>query len=52
MTILRCIKCKKYTLTTCCGELESSRPAKYSPEDKYAKYRRKVKYEDVETKDL
>ena len=45
--IFKCSGCGKYTLSECCAELENSRPAKYSPEDKYAKYRRQVKYEDV-----
>jgi rRNA maturation protein Nop10 len=29
----------------CCKPTELVVPPKYSPEDKYAKYRRKVKYE-------
>ncbi|MAG78116.1 ribosome biogenesis protein [archaeon] len=40
--ILYCVKCKKYTLKLeCCGKKTiTTRPAKFSPEDKYGKYRR------------
>ena len=45
--ILICPKCKDYTLKkTClnCNEKTiNSKPAKYSPEDKFGKYRRKAK---------
>ncbi len=44
----KCSQCGKYTLeqTTCpyCGgKLVSAHPPKFSPEDKYGKYRRKMK---------
>jgi len=45
--ILKCSKCGSYSLDEkCdCGEKRTSpKPAKYSPEDKYGEYRRKVKY--------
>ncbi len=46
--ILRCQKCSKYVLSNPCecgGEAIENKPPKYSPEDKYADYRRKVKEE-------
>lgn len=49
MNILKCPNCKKYTLKeTCCEKTERVKPAKYSPEDKYAYYRRKAKEQNVE----
>ena len=44
--ILRCQKCDKYILSEKCecgGKAIENKPPKYSPEDKYADYRRKVK---------
>tara|TARA_Y100000034_G_C6531685_1_gene229108 strand:- start:195 stop:353 length:159 start_codon:yes stop_codon:yes gene_type:complete len=42
--IRKCRSCKKYTLKEiCCGKTLTPKPAKYSPEDKYSKYRRKYK---------
>ena len=46
LEILRCPKCSSYALTAQCacgGERLSPKPPKYSPEDKYAAYRRKYK---------
>jgi len=44
--ILKCPKCGKYTLKEfCCEKAITPAPAKYSPEDKYADYRRKAKKE-------
>lgn len=46
LKILKCGKCGKYSLKkncSCGGEALSPAPAKYSPEDKYAEYRRKAK---------
>lgn len=47
--ILRCPKCGKYTMQKmcekCCTEAISTKPAKYSVEDKYGEYRRKFKKE-------
>lgn len=41
--ILKC-ECGKYTLKEIChGKTQRVIPAKYSPEDKYAEYRRKQK---------
>lgn len=46
----RCEGCKKYTLRTdhcqyCGGKVRIPHPAKYSPNDKYAKYRIALKKE-------
>jgi H/ACA ribonucleoprotein complex subunit 3 len=45
--IMKCAKCGKYTLKNeCCGERTIiPKPAKYSPYDKYARYRRQYKNE-------
>ena len=42
-----CEKCRGYTLKAehCGTKTLSTRPPKYSPEDKYAEYRRKAKEE-------
>ena len=43
-----CPSCKEYAMrdTCACGaETRSAHPPKYSPQDKYAKYRRKMSYE-------
>jgi len=44
--ILKCVKCNSYGMTEecpCGGKRISPGPAKYSPEDKYAHYRREAK---------
>jgi len=44
--ILKCKSCNKYTLhekCSCGGTAVIVRPPKYSPDDPYAKYRRKAK---------
>lgn len=42
-----CTKCQEYTLQDVCPRCGASakpnRPAKFSPEDKYGEYRRKLK---------
>jgi H/ACA ribonucleoprotein complex subunit 3 len=46
--ILKCQSCGKYTLSetcTCGGKAIEHKPPKYSPEDKYADYRRQAKEE-------
>jgi len=47
MSIFYCNKCKDYTLETICkkcGEKTiSKKPARFSPQDHYGKYRRKLK---------
>ena len=53
--LLKCSKCNKYTLDETCscgGKAVSPKPPKFSPEDKYAKYRREVKKKDLEEKGL
>ena len=43
--LLRCVVCKEYTMKEehCGSKALQLRPPKWSPEDKYAKYRRMVK---------
>jgi H/ACA ribonucleoprotein complex subunit 3 len=46
----KCVKCEKYTLDQkkcphCGGNVCVPHPAKFSPEDKYAKYRSALKVE-------
>ena len=48
--MMKCKKCGEYTLKQfacpkCGGELYTPKPPKYSPEDRYAKYRRAMKEE-------
>ncbi|MBR9703295.1 RNA-protein complex protein Nop10 [Candidatus Woesearchaeota archaeon] len=47
----RCESCKRYTLKSICPDCGERaiepHPPKYSPEDKYASYRRKYKEEHV-----
>ena len=46
VAILRCTTCHSYGLShqcDCGGKRMLYKPAKYSPEDKYAKYRRMAK---------
>ena len=46
--LLRCVACGNYTLKEQCdcgGAAQTPKPAKYSPEDKYASYRRKARQE-------
>ena len=49
MHILKCQSCGNYTLKERCecgGKAINPKPPKFSPEDKYGKYRRKVKEKD------
>lgn len=46
----KCANCGRYTLRRdkcpyCGGELKAAHPAKFSPEDPYGEYRRKMKLE-------
>ncbi len=44
--ILKCERCGKYSMErycSCGGECFSTRPPKYSPDDKYGKYRLEYK---------
>lgn len=46
--LLKCAACGSYTLKEKCdcgGSATTPKPAKFSPDDKYAKYRRSVKKE-------
>jgi H/ACA ribonucleoprotein complex subunit 3 len=47
----KCERCKMYTLNQekcphCGGNVHIPHPAKFSPEDRYAKYRRAIKMVD------
>ena len=51
----KCVKCGKYTLSHaicphCGGEVRIPHPVKFSPEDKYAKYRRTIRGYDQNEK--
>jgi len=49
--ILKCAECGTYTMKESCGcggKAAAIRPPKYSPEDKYGSYRRKVKKDQLE----
>jgi len=53
--ILKCVRCGSYTMNGICkcGEKTiSHKPPKYSPEDKYAYYRRKAKEKEFSDKGL
>lgn len=55
MHILRCEKCGTYSMDEVCGcggKAVSVKPPKYSPDDKYAELRRKVKRPLLEEKGL
>ena len=49
--ILRCIKCNKYTLKKVCdickSECITTKPAKFSLEDKFGEYRRAYKQKAI-----
>ena len=49
--ILKCVECGTYTMKEeckCGGKAIMVKPPKYSPEDKYASYRREAKKEMLE----
>ena len=53
--ILKCAKCGKFTmneLCSCGAAAATVRPPKYSPQDKYADYRRKAKEAESRGKGL
>jgi H/ACA ribonucleoprotein complex subunit 3 len=54
--IFYCKDCKKYTMEKNCPlckkETFENKPPKYSPEDKYAKFRREVKGKEYKSKGL
>ena len=46
--IMKCTGCGSYTMKEACncgGKTERAKPAKFSPEDRYAAYRRMAKRE-------
>lgn len=52
LSILYCPSCEKYTLKEICScgeKTHTTRPAKYSPDDKYGAYRRQYKKEHAKT---
>ncbi len=53
---MRCQSCGVYALKETCSQCSSKtiipKPARYSPEDHYAAYRRKAKEEQLKAKDL
>ena len=54
--ILRCPECMKYTMKEQCDACQvstvESKPPKYSPEDKYGRYRREAKEQEYRNKGL
>ena len=51
--ILWCSACGKFTMIESCvcgGKAVCVRPSKYSPDDKYGAYRRKVKEDELKSK--
>lgn len=53
--IFKCTECGKYTMKESCscgGKAVNCKPAKYSPEDNYGKYRRQVKRKALEEKGI
>ncbi len=52
--IMFCQNCKSYTLKSECGQCSSKtvipKPARYSPDDHYAAYRRKAKESSLKEK--
>lgn len=54
MHIYFCKDCKRYTMKEVCpvcnGPAHTSRPPKYSPDDKYAEMKRKAKAEEYREK--
>jgi rRNA maturation protein Nop10 len=52
--ILKCQQCGNYTMLEKCqcgGQAATTKPARYAP-DKYAKYRREARKEDLKKKEL
>ncbi|MBR9690246.1 ribosome biogenesis protein [Candidatus Woesearchaeota archaeon] len=53
--ILKCPKCKNYTLhekCKCNGKALTVKPAKYSPVDNYGKYRRVARKKELKQKGM
>lgn len=51
---MKCGKCETYTMKTeCCGQKTAKAgPAKYSPHDQYARYRRAAKSDQLREEGL
>ena len=49
--MLKCVECARYTLAekcpSCGGRTAMVHPARYSPDDRYARYRSPMAYEDA-----
>lgn len=47
--LFKCVECSRYTMEAKCprcgGATEIAAPAKYSPDDKYARYRSPLAYQ-------
>jgi len=56
MEILKCKKCQKYTMHVNCPicnqKTLQTKPPKFSPIDKYGKYRREAKKKELQEKGL
>ena len=51
--IFKCPKCGKYTMQEkCCVKTANPKPVKYSVDDKYGKYRRKARENDLKKRGL
>ncbi|HLC90809.1 MAG TPA: nucleolar RNA-binding Nop10p family protein [Candidatus Nanoarchaeia archaeon] len=54
--IYQCVSCRKYTLSETCSPCGTATvrplPPKYSPQEKYADYRRKIKLPELKEKGL
>ena len=54
--ILKCPKCNSYTMKENCSNCKTKalnpKPAKYSPDDKMAKYRRQAKEQELKARGL
>ncbi len=51
--IMKCPKCSSYTMKDeCCAKTAPCKPLKYSPEDKYGQYRRKLKEDELKKRGL
>lgn len=54
--IMKCPKCGQYTMKEKCPKCDTEttnpKPAKYSPEDNYGKYRREAKKEELQKRGL
>jgi H/ACA ribonucleoprotein complex subunit 3 len=53
--LFKCLKCSRYTMEakcpSCCEATKMAAPAKYSPDDKYARYRSPLAYQKAPAQD-